>query len=551
MRGSPDDPASPHMLEQRRVSEQIDQQRPMSKRQKSLSESSTESSPSRTGRPDRRSPPEDRERKQETRSLSRSPTRHTGTKRVSVLPMGDDDDDDEILENKDRGVTPEIIGMADLTMDEHPDSDPGPASDDFQVVMRKKKNAPKQPPKHRGSFLYDHEKQKNKRMSGGEVIREVRRAKAVKRNSRRLSMPAIRDRDRSNPSPRQSVIVEGSADKSPTTNRRSRHSALMQRRASLETSTSPKGSPKANRYTRNSAIVHSPRCSLMVDTSGHPVESRRSPNANRRSVRKSSYGGEGSPKHSPKTSRSNRTSMVVPSRAGRHSMILPDSGFREELMREKNLLCNGCGSRCAEDGTGGLSKGTGKYRKVLVPMDETEASQTAFEYYFEWLAQPTDDVILLHMFDPPLPPTMNVKTMQQAQTQKDGKRDKRISAYGGDLGLKDAGGDAWKIWRAKIDMNLEPIRQIFKGFEARCRETGVSCMSVCKAGSPGEGILDAANKENEVNLIVMGSRSMNTFKRKLFGSVTDYVMQKSHVPVLTVPQTKTTKTSVDKNNNKN
>ena len=57
---------------------------------------------------------------------------------------------------------------------------------------------------------------------------------------------------------------------------------------------------------------------------------------------------------------------------------------------------------------------------------------------------------------------------------------------------------------------------------------------IVSEGKPGEAIVEAAKKEN-VSLIVMGSRGLNTLRRTFMGSVSDYVLHHVHVPVMIVP----------------
>ena len=52
-----------------------------------------------------------------------------------------------------------------------------------------------------------------------------------------------------------------------------------------------------------------------------------------------------------------------------------------------------------------------------------------------------------------------------------------------------------------------------------------------EVGSPGETIVDIAEEE-ESDLIVMGTRGFGTFRSLLVGSVSNYVMQQAHCPVL-------------------
>ena len=54
-----------------------------------------------------------------------------------------------------------------------------------------------------------------------------------------------------------------------------------------------------------------------------------------------------------------------------------------------------------------------------------------------------------------------------------------------------------------------------------------------EGGNPSEVICDVADEEQS-NLIVMGSRGFGTFRSMLVGSVSHYVLQQAHCPVLIV-----------------
>ncbi len=54
--------------------------------------------------------------------------------------------------------------------------------------------------------------------------------------------------------------------------------------------------------------------------------------------------------------------------------------------------------------------------------------------------------------------------------------------------------------------------------------------------NPGEGIMAVVESEN-ANLIVMGTRGLDMIRRTLLGSVSDYVIRHSNVPVLVCPST--------------
>lgn len=51
---------------------------------------------------------------------------------------------------------------------------------------------------------------------------------------------------------------------------------------------------------------------------------------------------------------------------------------------------------------------------------------------------------------------------------------------------------------------------------------------------PGEGIVSLA-KEYHVTLIVIGTRGHGRVRRTILGSVSDYVIHHTHIPVAVVP----------------
>lgn len=53
-------------------------------------------------------------------------------------------------------------------------------------------------------------------------------------------------------------------------------------------------------------------------------------------------------------------------------------------------------------------------------------------------------------------------------------------------------------------------------------------------GSPGDVILNYSKKEN-ATAVVMGCRGLGKLRRTLLGSVSDYVVRHSSIPVIVVP----------------
>jgi len=73
-----------------------------------------------------------------------------------------------------------------------------------------------------------------------------------------------------------------------------------------------------------------------------------------------------------------------------------------------------------------------------------------------------------------------------------------------------------------------------KAVEARFADSGVPFRGIIEKGKPAEVILKVA-EEQACDLIVMGSRQINPVQRIFLGSVSNYVVNHSQIPVLIVP----------------
>jgi len=81
-------------------------------------------------------------------------------------------------------------------------------------------------------------------------------------------------------------------------------------------------------------------------------------------------------------------------------------------------------------------------------------------------------------------------------------------------------------------------RAYLEGVAASLRGKGLEVEAAALEGTPSETIVTYA-RENEVDLIAIGTHGRKSLGRLIFGSVADYVLKHSSIPVLTVkPQDK-------------
>ena len=78
-------------------------------------------------------------------------------------------------------------------------------------------------------------------------------------------------------------------------------------------------------------------------------------------------------------------------------------------------------------------------------------------------------------------------------------------------------------------------RRIIAQARAKCAKKGVTFHGKIFGGDPPSDIVRFAhNKRNGINMIVIGARGRGTFKGIFLGSVSNYIVHKSKIPVLVV-----------------
>lgn len=95
-----------------------------------------------------------------------------------------------------------------------------------------------------------------------------------------------------------------------------------------------------------------------------------------------------------------------------------------------------------------------------------------------------------------------------------------------------------KILAEEVGRLAGEARAYLEGVAASLREKGLEVEAAALEGTPSEAIVTYA-RENEVDLIAIGTHGRKSLGRLIFGSVADHVLKHSSIPVLTVkPQNK-------------
>jgi len=87
----------------------------------------------------------------------------------------------------------------------------------------------------------------------------------------------------------------------------------------------------------------------------------------------------------------------------------------------------------------------------------------------------------------------------------------------------------WQIEEKKY------AEKVMQKARAACTQNDVEFAKMIEFGMPGNIILNfIKNKNNKIDLVVMGSRGQSSLKEIFLGSVSNYVLHKSPIPVLII-----------------
>ena len=152
-----------------------------------------------------------------------------------------------------------------------------------------------------------------------------------------------------------------------------------------------------------------------------------------------------------------------------------------------------------------------KFSKILVAVDGSEPSMDAAEYGIFLAQKYNADLIALHA-------SPNIISSEYSDEDNDIRTNKSI-----------LGGGIAELPRREIE------EKSFSKIKEKCKQNNVRVITevVISNKSVAADIIDYS-KNNNVNLIVVGTKGRTGFKRLLLGSVASAVVTYAHCPVLVV-----------------
>ncbi|EDO33143.1 predicted protein [Nematostella vectensis] len=147
-------------------------------------------------------------------------------------------------------------------------------------------------------------------------------------------------------------------------------------------------------------------------------------------------------------------------------------------------------------------------RKILIPVDGSEHSERAFDWYAELLHSPGDEVLVVHCIElPPVPLEHQFPF---------------VFAY-------------YEEWSAMVKETREQHEAMLRSYEDICKEKKLHYEIMMVVGKPAGDVICQVARDVSANLIVLGTRGQGMIRRTILGSVSDYVVHHSHLPVAVIP----------------
>ncbi|XP_041377539.1 universal stress protein YxiE-like [Gigantopelta aegis] len=140
-------------------------------------------------------------------------------------------------------------------------------------------------------------------------------------------------------------------------------------------------------------------------------------------------------------------------------------------------------------------------RKVIIGIDDSDFSEYAFDFYVQHIQRQGDEIVLVHVSEytnlihaPALltDPVVVTELIKEEET----KVKKLIERYSEKMKHAHLGGK---------------VKQM--------------------TGKVGEAVVEASKTEN-ASMIIVGTRGMGKMRRTFLGSVSDYILHHSHIPVM-------------------
>ncbi|KAM3171993.1 hypothetical protein ACTXT7_015465 [Hymenolepis weldensis] len=153
----------------------------------------------------------------------------------------------------------------------------------------------------------------------------------------------------------------------------------------------------------------------------------------------------------------------------------------------------------------GIEDGSNK-RRILFAIDESESCKHAFKWYADHIMLPGDEITFVHVMEP------DIKS----------------------LGASSSSAEPGKGQKKAFDEVMNKSKFLGISYITMAKTFKLEASAFLHVNTrPGRAILASAKNHNS-NMIVMGSGGLGLVKRVFLGSVSDYVVHNSPIPVVII-----------------
>ncbi|VDP87438.1 unnamed protein product [Echinostoma caproni] len=148
-----------------------------------------------------------------------------------------------------------------------------------------------------------------------------------------------------------------------------------------------------------------------------------------------------------------------------------------------------------------------KVRRILFPVDGSEHSKRAVNWYLDKFCRDSDLVFFLHIAEPHV-----------SRPTQDSNASEVVSEL-----------------HTKIRDSEKAGQELGEQYVNQVKQHGIEGRFLMRTGTkPGELIVSVAG-DQFVDMIMIGNRGVGALRRTFLGSVSDYVLHHSNIPVVLVP----------------
>lgn len=140
-------------------------------------------------------------------------------------------------------------------------------------------------------------------------------------------------------------------------------------------------------------------------------------------------------------------------------------------------------------------------RTVVIAIDDSNHSGYAFDFYVDNVYKQGDRIVLVH-----------------------------VPEYGSLITTPSLLTDPNIVYDLLKESEMK-TQELVQKYSAKMKERQLSGHVKQQCGKPGEAIIEAT-KEEGAAMLILGSRGMGLVRRTFLGSVSDYCIHHSHIPVI-------------------